>query len=354
MWLSGRAPGCGPGGRGFDPRHPPQMYNPLFRYILNNQVIMALLIIAGVFLLVEIKEILVLIFIAYIIAASLYPAVSFLRIRRVPNALAVLIPYLLVLSFILLLIVPLLPFFISQAESLIEKFPLYFRDATATLGINFTIPDVKSLINPSSFGDIGRNAILITTKLFGGLFSILAIFILGLYMLLDHDKLQRFPIYFFPRKMEEKVLKTEQLVEDKLGAWLRGQIILSFTIGLITWIFLTALKVEFALPLALLAGFLEIIPTLGPLLSAVPAVIVGLAISPAMAATIALGYTTIQLAENHLLVPKIMQRAVGLNPVVIIAAILIGGKLMGVLGALLSIPLLSVLVIIYRQIRHLS
>src|SRR3989344_8711305 len=121
MWLSGRAPGCGPGGRGFDPRHPPQMYNPLFRYLLNNQVVMALLLVVGALFLWEIKEILVLIFIAYIIAASLYPAVSFLRTRRLPNVLAVLIPYLLVISVLVLLVVPLLPFFISQAESLIEK-----------------------------------------------------------------------------------------------------------------------------------------------------------------------------------------------------------------------------------------
>lgn len=314
---------------------------------------MALAVIAGAVFLFETKDILVLLFVSYVITASLYPSVSFLKKRGLPNVLAVLIPYLLVLSFIVLLIVPLLPFFVSQIVLFFDRFPIYLKNITSTLGIYFTIPEIKSFVNPESFGSIGKDAIFLTTKLFGGLFSILAVFIIAVYMLLDHEKLQRFPVYFFPRKMEDKILQTEKLIEEKLGAWLRGQVFLSITVGFITWLFLSAIGIEFALPLALLTGILEIIPTLGPIISAVPAVIVGLSISPTMAITIALGYTAIQFAENHLLVPKIMQKAVGLNPVIIIAAVLIGGKLMGVLGALLSIPFLSVLVIIYRQVRNL-
>jgi len=137
-------------------------------------------------------------------------------------------------------------------------------------------------------------------------------------------------------------------VEDKLGAWLRGQIVLSLAIGVITWFVLTILGIPFALPLAILAGFLEIIPTIGPIIAAIPAVIVAFAISPFMGLVVMLAYVGIQVAENNILVPKIMQKAVGLNPVVILVAILIGANLMGIIGALLSIPLVSAAIIIFR------
>jgi predicted PurR-regulated permease PerM len=107
---------------------------------------------------------------------------------------------------------------------------------------------------------------------------------------------------------------------------------------------------NYALPLALLAGFLEIIPTIGPILSAVPAVIVALTVSPTMALVVIGIYLVIQLAENNLVVPKIMQHAVGLNPVVIIIAILVGAELLGITGALLSLPFVSFVTVIFNSL----
>lgn len=170
-------------------------------------------------------------------------------------------------------------------------------------------------------------------------------------MLIDRNRIGKSVPGLLPENYKEKGILTIHLVEEKLGAWLRGQVILSLSIGLITWIALTILGIPFALPLAILAGFLEIIPTLGPIIAAIPATIVALAISPVMALTVIGVYTGIQIAENNFLVPKIMQKAVGLNPVVIIIAILIGGNLMGVAGALLSIPFASAAIIIFRALR---
>ena len=134
-----------------------------------------------------------------------------------------------------------------------------------------------------------------------------------------------------------------------MGNWMRGQLALSFFIGVISWIFLTLIGVPYALPLAFFAGFLEILPTIGPIIASVPAIIVALTISPTLAIAVAIGYIVIQAIENNLLVPKIMQAAVGLNPVVIIIAILVGGNLLGVWGALLSIPFLTILTIIFPR-----
>ena len=140
------------------------------------------------------------------------------------------------------------------------------------------------------------------------------------------------------------------LVDEKLGAWLQGQVILSLSIALLTWTALMILSIPFALPLAILAGILEIVPTLGPTLSAIPAVVVALTISPTTAVVIVITYVLIQALEGQLLVPKIMERAVGLNPVVVILGVTIGANLMGLVGALLSVPFISFMMVIYKSL----
>ena len=136
-----------------------------------------------------------------------------------------------------------------------------------------------------------------------------------------------------------------------MGAWFRGQIVLSFSIGFLTWISLLILGLPFALPLALLAGILEIVPTIGPIISAIPAVIIALNISPTMALLVVLLYIIIQLLENNILVPRIMEKAVGLNPIVIILGVIIGSKLMGIAGALLAVPFISLVVVVISSVR---
>lgn len=117
-----------------------------------------------------------------------------------------------------------------------------------------------------------------------------------------------------------------------------------------TFIALSILGLPFALPLAVLAGLLEAIPTLGPTLAAVPAVIVALTVSPSLAVLVIITYIVIQTLENNVLVPKIMQRAVGLNPVIVILGVMVGANLMGVVGALLSIPFLSFILVLYTSL----
>lgn len=326
------------------------MKNPIVKYVLNNHILVTVLIVALAMFLLEIKNILVTVFLSYIIMAALNPFVRSLRKFKVPKIVAILIVYSIVIAFIILLVIPVLPFFISQIQSLLKAIPSYVDGASQALGIRINPEQINSVISPIA-SSIGQNAFSVTSKVFGGIFSFITIFILSFYMLIDRSRIGKGLPNLLPENYKEKGILTIHLVEEKLGAWLRGQVILSLTIGIITWIALTILGIPFALPLAILAGFLEIIPTLGPIIAAIPAIIVGLAISPVMAVTLIGVYTAIQLAENNLLVPKIMQKAVGLNPVIIIIAILIGGNLMGVAGALLSIPFISAAIIIVRAFK---
>ncbi len=327
--------------------------NPFIKYLFTNQVIAALLlIIIGLFIL-KIKGILVAIFIAYIIMAAFLPFVEFFQKRRIPRVLSVVIPYVIVFTFFTSLVIPLIPFFVSQIQSLFIIFPRYLDQAAGILGVQIDATQLGSFFG-SEIGLISQNAFALTSKVFGGIFSTLTIFVVSFYLLLDHDRIKKYLVNLFPIQNQKNVLLITSQIEEKLGGWFRGQIILSIFIGVITWIGLTFLGLEFALPLALIAGTLEIIPTIGPILAAIPAIIVALNTSANTAIIVVVFYIFLQAVENNLLVPRIMQKAVGLHPIAIIIGVIIGSELLGIIGALLAIPFISLLLIIFNSFNKRS
>jgi predicted PurR-regulated permease PerM len=323
--------------------------NPLISYFLRNQVVFTLVIIAIALFVLKIKGIIIAIFISYIIMAAFLPFVDSLRKRRVPRVLSVVIPYLIVFAFFTSLVIPLIPFFASQIQSLFVIFPRYLDQAAGILGIQIDASRLGSFFG-SEIGLISQNAFALTSKVFGGIFSTLTIFVVSFYLLLDHDRIKKYLVNLFPIQNQKGVLLITSQIEEKLGGWFRGQIILSLFIGTITWIGLTVLGLEFALPLALIAGILEIVPTIGPILAAIPAIIVALNTSFNAALIVVLFYIILQAVENNLLVPRIMQKAVGLHPIAIIISVIIGSELLGILGALLAIPFISLLLIIFNSL----
>jgi predicted PurR-regulated permease PerM len=321
----------------------------IIRTIGNNHPLTALIVFLFLLLLSQIREILVILFIAYILMASLSPFVNLLESKRVPHVIASIAVYLTTIIIVFLLIFPLVPFFINQLQSLLTTIPTYVGKISGILNIHIDTASIQSFAT-SELNSIGKNVFAVTKSIFSGLFSIISVLVIGFYLLLDRKNINQNIISFFPQKTQDRAQETLSQVEEKLGAWLRGQIVLSVFIGAITWIALTFLGINFALPLALIAGLLEIVPTIGPIISAIPALIVAFATSPELSIIVVFVYIGIQLLENNLLVPKIMEKAVGLNPIVIILAVGIGAQLMGVLGALLAIPFLSMLVIIVKNL----
>ncbi|HSX10023.1 MAG TPA: AI-2E family transporter [Candidatus Saccharimonadales bacterium] len=327
------------------------MLQRFYEYLRKNQVIFALCIIFMVWFIMQIREIIVSLFLSYIIMAAILPIVSFLRKKKVPKLLAVLIPYFVILLFLVLLIVPLVPFVLGQLKALLINFPKYLSETANIFGMSLNLKQVQFYLN-GQMNAIGSNAVQVTTTLFGGLFTIITVIIVSLYLLLYNDSFKKNFARLFHRDQHQKVLTTLSLVNEKLGAWLQGQIILSLSIGVLTWIALILLNFPYALPLAILAGVLEIVPTLGPTLAAIPAVVVALTISPTMALVIVATYILIQTLEGQLLVPQIMKRAVGLNPVAVILGVTIGANLMGIVGALLSIPFISFIIVLYKSMEE--
>lgn len=325
------------------------MGKAIFNYLSKNQFITGILFLAMIFLLFALKEILLVIFVAYIIVAALLPAVDFLRKKRVPNTISVVLVFFTTLILFAVLIAPLVPFLSSQIQQLFKSFPQYLNQAALALGIQLSIKEVTQLISPQQ---LGQNAFALAGGVVGGFIAVITAVAISFYLLLDYDKIKNNIASLFPKKNYQKITEIIEQVNKKLGAWLQGQMVLSLAIGSLTWIILTVIGMPFALPLAVLAGMFEIIPSIGPIIAAIPAIIVALTISPNLAIIVIISYILIQFAENHLLVPRIMQRAVGLNPVVVIVGVIVGSTLLGIPGALLSVPFISLLTLIIKDIQQ--
>lgn len=329
------------------------MTNPIIKYLISNHFLAALITIALFWLAIELSGILIIIFISYIIMAALSPFSDFLAKKRFPRILSVLVPYAIIIAILVLLIFPLFPFFISQIQLLFKSFPKYIDQTAKAFNLNVDASNIKNVFE-SDINALSRSALNVTGKIFGGFFSTLTVFVISFYLMLQREMLKKQFISLFPKKYQDHALGTMMQIENKIGWWLRGQLVLSFAIGFFTWGGLTILGLPFALPLGLLAGILEIVPTIGPIVSAIPAIIVALTISPGLAVSVVIFYILLQALENHILVPKVMQKAVGLNPIVIIIGVLIGSKFLGILGALLAVPFIAMIIILAKSFKPTS
>lgn len=282
--------------------------------------------------------------------AALTPFSDFLIRKRIPRIFSVIIPYILTIAILVLLIFPLVPFFTLQVQQFFKTLPNYVDQTAKLLNIDIKATNTNSILT-SDLESLGKNALSVTGKIFTGIFSVFTVFVISFYLMLGRDRLKKEAVSLLPNRYQKRGLETITQVEKKLGAWFRGQIVLSFTIGIVTWIGLTVLGIPFSLPLALLAGILEIVPTIGPIISAIPTVIVALSISPTLAISVVVFYIVLQMLENNILVPKIMEKAVGLNPIVVIIGVLIGGNFLGILGALLAVPFIAMSLIVIKSFK---
>lgn len=319
----------------------------------------ALIVLVGA-LLYLVREVLLMMFIAIVIAAALDPIVDWMQKRRVPRALAVIIIYIviiLVVGFALGLIVPALA---SQVKQLGIILPGYLDDlsnyfvgisgisaAQSLQDLSAYITDFVKQIGFAKQADSAiTSAYEIVSGFFGGIFSVVAVFVLSFYFLLQENAFKRFIQSFVPKKYRAYSIEVTERIQAQMGNWLRGQLFLGLVIGVITYIILSIMGVKYALVLAIFAGFLEIIPYIGPVIAAVPAIFLGLLQSPLIGLLVLVAYILVQQFENHLLVPKVMEKAVGLNPLVVILVILAGAKIAGVPGAIVAVPAATALSVV--------
>jgi predicted PurR-regulated permease PerM len=201
----------------------------------------------------------------------------------------------------------------------------------------------------SQVGTLPSQVAKVVLSIFSNAFSVVTVLIFSFYLLLSRDKAQYQFEYLFGKTRGEKIEKFIYLIERRLGGWARGQLALMFLIWSATYIGLFLLGIPFALPLSILAGLLEIVPIIGPLISAIPAVLIGFGISPIIGVATAALYFLIQQLENYMFVPKVMEKSVGVNPMITLLALAIGFRLAGIVGILVSVPAVITIQILGRE-----
>jgi predicted PurR-regulated permease PerM len=184
----------------------------------------------------------------------------------------------------------------------------------------------------------------------GGIFGVITILLLTFYMLVESREIFSFFVRLFPRRQRARVAGVSNTVTQKVSAWLGGQLLLSSIIGVTSAIGLWAMGVPYFYVLALISAVGEMIPMVGPILAAIPAILVAATVSPSLAIGVAVFFIVQQQVENTILVPKIMGRQVGLSAVSVIVALGIGSQLLGVVGAILSVPTAAIVQVLFDEL----
>lgn len=322
--------------------------------ITMGTIIKAVLVILGVWFAFFARDVLMIIFLAFVLNEAFDPAVRwFERKLGFPRWLGIVALYVLIVSGLILVIGLVEAPIAEQLKSLSGLLPEYTRRLSQFLsqriGVGQNLTSALDGIKSSS-GLLFSNVWNIGVGVVVGIAGAVTTLVLTFYMLLEGKNFQRSLISFVPPKHRDLTERIVEQVGIKMGLWLRGQAALSGSIFVLSLIGLLVFRVNFALTLAVVSGAAEVIPLAGPWIGASAATAVALADSPTKALLVLAYFILIQQLEGHILVPQIMKRALGLSPVVVLVSVLIGGQLLGLIGILLAAPVAAGIVVVIDEL----
>lgn len=321
--------------------------------ITYHSLIRIVVVGAVAFVFFSLRQIVAALLFAVVIASGIEPMIRWFGRRRVPRLVAVLIIYLFAFAFIAGVVYVVVPIIVDEANTFLDSFPRYQRTLLRELRTFQDLPfysffseNAEDLIlnPPFDLGTIGSGTLDVIFGIFGGILSGIILVVVSFYLASQEHGIEHFLRMVTPLQDEEYALDLWNRSQAKMGQWFRGQALLGLIIGVLVYLALTLLGIPYAFLLALLAAIFEIVPIIGPILAAAPAVFFALLESPILGLIVVITYVVIQQLESHLVVPLVMRRAVGLNPLVIIIALLAGARLGGILGMFLAVPIAAVLV----------
>ena len=292
-----------------------------------------------------IREIVLLFVISVIVSAALDPIADYFRRFKIPRGISVLVVYLLVLGLIALIGYLLVPTMIDQFKSLqsngfvstIQEKIGPYKATLSRFGIDKSFNDTINQFRSGFAGNIFETTKGVAT----GLISFITVLVISFYLTAEESGMKNVIKHLTPYKHQAYIMGLVTKIQKKMGHWLLGQVILSIVIFGVVYIGLTLMHVQYALVLALIAGVLEVVPYIGPFVAGAITAFFAFLQSPTLAIAAVIFFVVVQQLEGHILVPIIMSRSVGLNPVLVILAILVGGTLGGVVGALIAVPIVS-------------
>lgn len=306
---------------------------------------------------------LLVIYVSGLFATGMAPLVEWIErrrvraisMRRVPRAVAILVIYATVIGLIVSIGAAVLPPMVAQVEEFWKNFPTYLEQAQARLvswGLISPDASYKEILKqaPVNGGNVAGVIISTMGGVLGGIFGFVSMLLLTFYFLVESRSIFSFSVRLFPRRHHHQVSEVVARGAEKVSAWLGGQLLLGLIIGTITAIGYAFMGVPYFFVLAVIAGIGEMIPMVGPLLSAIPAIGVALTVSPALALGVAVFCLALQMIENNVLVPKVMGETVGLNAVTVIISLAIGSELLGFVGALLAVPTAAIVQVLVEEL----
>lgn len=312
--------------------------------INSATIVKTILFILLIVLLYFLKDLVLVILTAVVIASSVEPITRWFARHKVPRLVAVIIIYATSIICVMGLFFVMIPPLLDEASGLLSTAPQYFDNVRITapvgndISTTFSLKEFISEFRDSITGATGSILQTVST-IFGGALNFFLIIVLSFYLAVQEFGIANFLRIITPISQEKYIIDLWKRSQAKIGLWMQGQLLLGLLIGVLVYLGLTILGIKFAFLFALLAAFMELIPLFGPVIAAVPAIIVGFVDGGATLGLIITGfYVIIQQFENHLIYPLVVKKVVGVPPLLVILALIIGAKLAGFLGIILSVP----------------
>lgn len=339
--------------------------------IFSWSVIGFLLIAALFFYIIYLIKIAIIPLILAIAIAYLLTPIVILLQKKMRRVFAVTITYIIFTGIIFTIFFFIIPIIIDQFRTFVDKFPAYMENLTKIIndflqnsvliksaenliGKEIIPKDVSSItkylisrINLEEI-DIFRRATTVGMLVFNTVLYLIVGPLLGIYILNYTDKIKTTFIKIIPKRFKNQTTIILERINKVAGRYVRGQILVSIIVGILCTIVLLVLKVDFAILLGSIAGLLNMIPLLGPIIGAIPAALTALFISPLKALLVILLFIAVQQIDNYIISPNIMKYQVGVHPGIIIFSLMAGGALFGIWGLLIAVPTVAILQEILR------
>jgi predicted PurR-regulated permease PerM len=324
------------------------------------------LTVAGVGVLVALlyaaREALMLVYVSALIAMGFAPLVQVIEQprpnvrRRIPRWLAILVIYLAIVGLLVLLGLMVIPPLVAQAESLWTKLPVYFNNFQGFLiqhklmTHRVTLEEAVQNAPTGAGGNAVGTVLVAISSLIGGVFGLITVLILSFYLLIEAHAMFEYFLRFAPAARRGDLTIAAREAVAKVSAWLRAQFVLAAVMGTFAAIGLWLMDVPYFYVIALIAAIGETIPIVGPVIGGITAVGVAITVSPKLALMVGIYFLVLHQLEANVLVPKIMERRVGVSPVAVVVALLVGGALWGIVGAILAIPTAAILSVVVEEL----
>lgn len=293
---------------------------------------------------------------AIIFSTLIDPFATALQKRKIPRGVAALLVYIILFGVVIFSLFALVPVLVHDTPNLFQN----VSDYMVSLKNHEFVQDVfgssfaseENILFPTGGTTQNISSVFSSIRaVFGSVVSLVIVLVITFYLVIQENPVQKVLHLFVPNDHLPFILSTINKIREKLGAWLRGQLLLSCLMGILIFLILTIFQVKYAAVIALLAGMFEFIPYVGPVLAAVPALFFAFVEGGLVKFIFVLvGLVVVQQFESHVLIPKVMQRAVGLNPIVSVVALITGVKLGGIAGGVLAIPVATTLQVIVIEI----